>query len=121
MGLDMWLHKRPKVEDEITYWRKANQIRGWFANNVDNFEDNGETVIPKEKVKELLTVCDEVLKHRSEKYSKEVLPVTSGFFFGSEEYDDDYYDEVAHTAEVLRDVLYTVDFDRYDLVYSEWY
>ena len=55
MGLDMWLTKRKKVtqEDELMYWRKANQIRGWFCNNVDGFTDNASVVVPKEKLEEL--------------------------------------------------------------------
>ncbi len=29
MGLDMYLHKRPKGE-EIGYWRKHNRLHGWM-------------------------------------------------------------------------------------------
>ena len=121
MGLDMWLHKRPKEEEEIAYWRKANQIRGWFAENLEGFDDNGETNVPIEKVKELLEICDEVLKRRSAEYSEEVLPTTIGFFFGSQEYDEDYYKDVEETANILREILATFDFENNYLVYEEWY
>ena len=33
MGLDMYLYKKVKnaKKQEVAYWRKANQIRGWFV------------------------------------------------------------------------------------------
>lgn len=125
MGLDMWIKKRQKKSDkkgeELGYWRKANQIRGWIASNVDGFKDNDETVIPKDKIEELADICDKVLINRSEKVSKELLPVSYGFFFGSDQYDEYYYDDVQHTADLLDKILKEVDFDNYDVVYDEWY
>lgn len=121
MGLDMWLKKRPKKEEELMYWRKANQIRGWIADHVTGFNDNGETVVAKEDLEELLKVCESVIEHKSEQYSASVLPVTSGFFFGSNEYDDYYYEDVSDTIDVLKEILENVDFDNYDVVYEEWY
>ncbi len=123
MGLDMWLHKRKKIssDDELIYWRKANQIRGWIQNNVDGFVDNGSVVVPKEKLEELLHVCKTVLEYESENVSKELLPVTSGFFFGSNEYDEWYYNDVEETATQLEKILQTFDFDNYEVVYDEWY
>lgn len=125
MGLDMWLTKRQKKSEkkgeELGYWRKANQIRGWIANNVDGFRDNSETVIPKDKIEELADICDKVLIKRSEKVSKELLPVSYGFFFGSDQYDEYYYDDVQYTADLFDKILKEVDFDNYDVVYDEWY
>ena len=123
MGLDMWLHKRKKIssDDELIYWRKANQIRGWIQNNVDGFVDNGSVVVPKEKLEELLHVCKTVLEYESENVSKELLPVTSGFFFGSNEYDEWCYNDVEETATQLEKILQTFDFDNYEVVYDEWY
>lgn len=123
MGLDMWLTKRKKVtpDDELIYWRKANQIRGWFYNNIDGFKDNESVVIPKEKLEELLHVCETVLEYKSEKVSKELLPTTDGFFFGSRDYNEWYYEDVEETASKLRDILKNVDFNKYEVVYDEWY
>lgn len=53
MGLDMYI----KVNGyEEIYMRKANAIRRWFAENLDNFENNGRTNIPKERYEKLLKV-----------------------------------------------------------------
>ena len=51
MGLDMYI----EVDgSEVIYMRKANAIRKWFADNLDNFIDNGTTNIPREKFKALI-------------------------------------------------------------------
>ena len=34
MGLDMWMTRRPREEDEVAYWRKANAIHQWLVDNV---------------------------------------------------------------------------------------
>ena len=123
MGLDMWLTKRkkPTTKDNLMYWCQANQIRGWFRDNVDGFNDNGTVVVPKEKLEELLNVCEEVLAVRTEENSKWLLPTTDGFIFGSTDYDEDYYDDVERTAEMLRNLIKDFDFDNYEVVYDEWY
>lgn len=123
MGLDMWLTKRKKVtrEDELMYWRKANQIRGWFRDNVDGFTDNAPVVVPKEKLEELLHVCEEVLEYESREVSEKLLPTTVGFFFGSDDYDEYYYDDVERTADMPKRLLKDFDFDNYEVVYDEWY
>ena len=56
----------------------------------------------------LVGVCDKVLEARSEAVSRELLPTTSGFFFGSTQYDDWYYDEVEYTKDVLEEILRNV-------------
>ena len=49
------------------------------------------------------------------------LPVQEGFFFGGYEYDEDYFDDLRHTVEVLENVLATTDFDNEMLYYvSSW-
>ncbi len=123
MGLDMWLTKRKKStrDDNLMYWRKANQIRGWFCDNLDGFTDCAPIVVPKEKLEELLNVCEEVLAVRTEENSKWLLPTTEGFFFGSTDYDEYYYDDVEMTAETLRKLLKDFDFENYEVVYDEWY
>ena len=39
MGLDMGLSKKVVEDHDLVYWRKANQIREWFVNNLENFQD----------------------------------------------------------------------------------
>ena len=51
----------------------------------------------------------------------EVLPTASGFFFGSTDYDEWYYEDVKYTAETIRKILDTTDFDKEMIYYiSSW-
>ena len=91
------------VEDSI-YWRKANQIHAWFVANVqDDVDDCRETYVEYEKLKELLELCKQVQTDHS--LAEELLPTQSGFFFGSTEYDEDYFADIQYTIEELEKIL----------------
>ena len=119
MGLDMGLVKRPKEKSELMYWRKANQIREWFANNLINFVENGETKVYKEDLEYLLDAVTEVLENREK--APELLPTSSGFFFGSTEYDDWYWQGLTETKEKLEEILRDTDWDNEEIYYWEWW
>ena len=74
------------------YWRKANQIHGWFVENVQNGVDEcKKTYVPKEKLIELKELCEDLLHTKDKQKAQELLPATSGFFFGSTDTNDKYY------------------------------
>lgn len=51
----------------------------------------------------------------------ELLPTTCGFFFGSTDYDQWYYEDIKYTAEKVREILETTDFETEMLYYiSSW-
>ncbi len=53
--------------------------------------------------------------------AKELLPTTSGFFFGSTEYDEYYVEHIANTIDIITQVLETTDFDKEMIYYvSSW-
>ena len=53
--------------------------------------------------------------------AKELLPSTSGFFFGGTNYDEYYVDDIKHTIDVINKVLETTDFDTQMIYYvSSW-
>ena len=63
MGLDMYLYCRNKGEtelpdDEIYYWRKANQIRQWIVSHTGYSESSNITahVLTKEHLENLLVM-----------------------------------------------------------------
>ena len=129
MGLDMWLSKKyfiwsedrkkikitglkvpvnPEklqyVEEEVIIWRKSNQIHNWFVKNCQKGEDNCAIYfVPIEKLKELLKLIEYVLKNRNE--AEELLPTQSGFFFGSEDYDEYYWGDLEETRVKLTELL----------------
>lgn len=153
---------------EVAYWRKANQIRQWFVNHIDEFNenDNGEYYeVTEELLNKLITDCKAVLYSREEvkvddkvknkmdkvrtlsekgidgekdgaketlermekKYGltgvavrpEDILPTSSGFFFGSTEYDEYYYHDLESTIERCQQVINETDWDTEVVVYTE--
>ena len=111
----------------VGYWRKANQIHGWFVENVQGGEDNCQPYpVEREKLVELL---ETIIKVRAEdkETAKELLPVVGGFFFGNydedEGYDEWYYMQLEYTEKMLTDILAAVPEGtyEYDFIYqSSW-
>ena len=135
MGLDMYLYKKSYIgneyrkleekldikpglkEDEsieierithiverVGYWRKANQIHKWFVDNVQGgVDDCREASVSKESLKELLKLVDTVLADTDKAAS--LLPVQHGFFFGGENYDEYYFQNLKDTKEILEKIV----------------
>jgi len=126
MGLDMYLKKGPKVHigevyyEEVAYWRKANYIHKWFVDNVQNgVDDCGAYRVSKEKLQELYDILNEVICNPE--LASEKLPCTNGFFFGSCDYDENYYESLQYTAEVIDSILTNTDFENECIEYcSSW-
>lgn len=127
MGLDMYLFKRnlKKPEEEsidVGYWRKANQIHNWFVENVQNgVDDCGEYIVSPSQLRTLLEICKQIHKTKDLKLAEKLLPTTDGFFFGSTDYDDYYFDDIEDTIDSLTDVLEKTDFNNEEIYYSAWW
>lgn len=123
------------ITEDVGYWRKANQIHKWFVDNVQDGEDDcGEYYVSKEQLKELYDLCNKVIQTAKLEKGKvtngyryengkeipnlengeiitnpeeiaEILPTTSGFFFGSTEYDQWYMQNIKDTIEILEPLL----------------
>lgn len=130
MGLDMFLMKRDKIRpsndfisnygEEIMYWRKANQIRQWFVNHIEEFNsgDNGEKyIISKQLLEDLVDDISIVLNDRNR--AVDLLPTSSGFFFGSQDYDEFYFDCLEMTKEELKDIITDFDWENEEIYYIE--
>lgn len=88
----------------IMYWRKANAIHKWFVENVqDGKDDCGTYDVEADQLKALLEACESVLADRS--LADELLPTEDGFFFGSTDYDEWYFEGLEYTATALRRIL----------------
>lgn len=123
------------IVEEIAYWRKANAIHRWFVENVQGGKDDcGDYYVSREQLQKLLDTCKEVLSasklidgkvangyhfNGTERVynmedgkliedptvAKMLLPTTEGFFFGSTDYNQWYYDDIKYTADTLEAVL----------------
>lgn len=134
------------VTEEVAYWRKANQIHGWFVNNCEEVVADVKYCVTRENLEELLETCKKVVEmlDKSTKTTKkvvsgwssgeqtytdievydtedilEILPPTQGFFFGSDNIDEWYKQDIEDTIKVLEDELsvpkigYGADYEYY--------
>lgn len=104
------------VEFEILYWRKANAIHRWFVQNVQGGVDDCRThYVSREQLMELLEI---VLNALASKQPETILPTEQGFFFGSNEYDEYYRENLERTAQGLKKLLADTSTQDMELYYS---
>lgn len=129
MGLDMFLFRRDRGDGdwehwtEVAYWRKANAIHRWFVMHVqDGVDDCQAYPVSAAQLGELYATVEDVLAHEGDPaYAAQHLPTQDGFFFGSTNYDADYWDSLRDTLNFLYSVLDTTDFATQEIVYrSSW-
>lgn len=113
---------------------------GWFsATNQEGYESNKELFdriidrmaddcspiyLEREDLEKLLAICEEItapnedtselIKYWTIERVKELLPTQGGFFFGSTNYDEWYFEDIKDTVKKLKKVL--TDFDENSLV-----
>jgi CRISPR/Cas system-associated protein endoribonuclease Cas2 len=108
------------IFEKVGYWRKANAIHNWFVENVQNGIDNCEYYeVQKDKLEELLKICKSIKENNE--IANQLLPTQSGFFFGSTEYGEWYFEDIDYTITLLTKVLEETDFDNEMICYiSSW-
>lgn len=107
---DMQDERFVTVNVNVAYWRKANHIHNWFVNNVQDGEDDCKSYwVSREKLMELEEVCRRVVANGTSEYAQEHLPTSTGFFFGTDEYDEYYYESTDWTAKRLAELLIEID------------
>ena len=90
------------VEEQVMYWRKANHIHNWFVQNCQGSVDDGRsTYVSVEDLKNLYDACKKVMEFDTASAPNDILPTTPGFFFGSTDYDEWYYQNTKDTIEFL--------------------
>ena len=91
-----------EIVEQVMYWRKANHIHGWFVENVQQGKDEcQESYVELHDLIELSDLCKKVLETKN----TDLLPITPGFFFGSTEVDDFYWEETKATIKAIDDIV----------------
>ena len=120
MGLDIFLTKKKRTN--IGYFRKVNFLVKFFEDKGFDVPNQTPLAITREDAEELLSKCEEVLNDHSK--GPELLPTMSGFFFGSTDYDNYYYDDVEVVRDYVKDKLLP-EFDTLEeeenIYFETWY
>ena len=104
MGLDMWLYE--KQVHEVAYWRKENAIHNWFVTNyADGVDDCSSIEVDRIGLIMLRDICLKVSESGNAELAMELLPPVAGFFFGSHQIDEWYWEGVKETATKLTEVI----------------
>ena len=92
------------VVEEVMYWRKFNALHKWFVDNVqEGVDDCKECFVDESDLKMLLETLTYVFDNKDS--AETILPTAQGFFFGSDEIDEYYWEEVKSTIIQLKDLL----------------
>jgi hypothetical protein len=119
------------IFEQLSRLVKANQVFGWFYQNVMNSKKDHEYYeITQNQLKEFLGICNKVKDGFTlsgtgnyvvnEDIAKEFLPVfsESGYFFGGTSYDENYANNIIEVIEVINNILTTTDFDKQTIYFN---
>lgn len=87
------------------YFRKYNWLYAWVRRklNVPELENCGHYPLTRSMVNDLIDDIEKVLSDHS--LAEKVLPTEDGFFFGSTEYDDWYFEDLRDAKDQLTQLL----------------
>lgn len=106
-----------KIAFEVGYWRKANHIHKWFVDNCQNGKDDCQaSYVSRDNLKKLLTICKKIKKNPE--IAQKLLPTQAGFFFGSENYDKYYMNDITSTIAIIEQCLKLPK--EWEFSYSSW-
>lgn len=99
----------------IAEFRKANFLMNFFE-----YEGNCELKeISRDEVTLLLENCVKVLNDHNK--ASELLPTQEGYFFGSTEYDEAYFNKVQDVLAKMSNILNETNWDDNVLYIEAWY
>ena len=110
-------------EYAVADWRKANHIHQWFVDHVqDGNDDCGQYNVRPEHLHELRADCmfaHDAYMAGDYKTCHETMPTSSGFFFGSTEYDSYYAEDLRKTIKVCTSLIHHLESN--NSIWSEVY
>ena len=100
---------------EVAYFRKVNLLMVFF-----DYEGNCEyKVISQGEIEDLIDRCNRVLADHE--LAETLLPTTSGFFFGSTDYDEWYFRDVEEVRDTFQKILDETNFGNEVVEMYAWY
>lgn len=103
---------------QVAYWRKFNALHQWFVTHVQLGIDNCGLY---ELDQDVLRSCHDTLEEAFYKKNHYILPPTQGFFWGSTEIDDYYWNNVEEAIQTISSLIDNTDWATERLFYqSSW-
>lgn len=93
------------IKMQVAYWRKANAIHQFFVELDGGKDECQEIYVDRDNLQELVNHCNTILENKDVEKAKSLLPTQSGFFFGSTEYDEYYFEELKCTQKTLKKLI----------------
>lgn len=141
MGLDMYLNIKRNLEFKrlnmevydglyytkyeevgIGYWRKFNALHQFIVSNYAEVDDCKPIYLGKEEIKTILETLRRIALDNS--LAQELMPSTSGFFFGGTQYDEWYFKDILHSIPIFELALKTLEdeheLDTYIIYQASW-
>jgi hypothetical protein len=107
-----------EVSIDAGYWRKANAVHDWFVQHCqDGVDECQYSHVSRDQLIELKSICETILTDRTQ--AADLLPTTSGFFFGSTEYDEYYFQDLESTISIIDSCLKLPDSWEFEY-HSSW-
>lgn len=103
---------------QVAYWRKFNALHNWFVNNVQlGVDDCGFYELFQDHIVDLLDTLQNTLDDQDSSHFEPI----GGFFFGSIEVDDYYWEQVENTRDKMYRLLNDFDWENQRMFYySSW-
>lgn len=104
---------------ELYSLRKHNWIYKFFEDKLAG-KDCYECDVERSEIGDFIWCCDKILENKSIDVAKQLLPTCDGFFFGSTEYDDEYFEKIKLDREIFRKMLDELGDDEQLMVYFSY-
>lgn len=87
--------------ETVGEWRKTNHVHNWFVNNAQGgIDDCSAYPVSYKQLAELKKICEDVLTTKD----STKLPRAEGFFFGSAEIDEWYFEDLKRTVAIISEL-----------------
>ena len=104
------------VSGEDMYYRKVNFLYAYFADRLEK----EQCIVTLDDCKKIIKYAETILETRDTNIAEKLLPTQSGFFFGSTEYDDYYFEDVRDVLEKFSEYIDDWTDDTIGWVYFSW-
>lgn len=103
------------ITETAIYWRKVNSIHNWFIEKVAKGVDECQPIyVSREQLELLLETVTEAIDTKN----AELLPPASGFFFGSTDVDEWYWNDLKYTKTELKTILRKTEDEDISFIYQ---